>query len=162
MNIDEKILNHPFFIGMNSVHAATIAKGAEPMTFETGDIVFREGEPANRFYLIESGRVLLESGTNGKKKVPVQQLRGGDVLGWSWLFPPFSWHFQARALEPTRVLACNGGQLLVACEENHEFGYELMRRIAHLVIQRLQATRRAGLKLNVSDEAARTEHVWDK
>src|SRR6202007_284346 len=104
-------------------------------------ILFREGEPANRLYLIQSGRVALESEKQTEGDNTFHIVQPGEVIGWSWLFPPFSWHFQARALEPTKVIALDGGHLLVACEENHDFGYEFMRRIAQLVIKRLQTSR---------------------
>jgi CRP/FNR family transcriptional regulator, cyclic AMP receptor protein len=64
------------------------------------------------------------------------------MLGWSWLFPPFAWHFRARAREPTNVIVFNGAHLLVAAERNRDFGYELMKRVAQVVIRRLQAARR--------------------
>jgi CRP/FNR family cyclic AMP-dependent transcriptional regulator len=73
----------------------------------------------------------------------------GDVLGWSWLFPPFVWHFQARAVEPTTLLVLNGAGLLVSAERDHDFGYELMKRVAQVVIRRLQATRKQLLEQQV-------------
>src|SRR5205085_11786434 len=107
-----------------------IAESAKEVEFQPNDIIFREGDPANCLYLTQSGNVVLESRTGPKKIVPIQELQGGDALGWSWLFPPFAWHFQARALTPPRTIACDGGRLLVTCEEDHDFGYELMRRVA--------------------------------
>jgi CRP/FNR family cyclic AMP-dependent transcriptional regulator len=64
------------------------------------------------------------------------------MLGWSWLFPPFAWHFRARALEPTNAIVLNGAHLLIAAERKRDFGYELMKRVAQVVIHRLQATRK--------------------
>jgi hypothetical protein len=64
------------------------------------------------------------------------------VLGWSWLFPPFAWHFHARATQPTEVICCDGGHLLVQSEEHPAFGYDVMRRITQVLIQRLNATRK--------------------
>jgi CRP-like cAMP-binding protein len=72
----------------------------------------------------------------------VQELGDGDVLGWSWLFPPYVWHFQARALEPTEAVMIDGGHLLTAAERDPKFGYNLMKRVSRVVIQRLQATRK--------------------
>lgn len=116
-------------------------RGAVEREFAPDEILFREGEPANAFYLIESGAVTIESRTpNGR--IEIQVVSGGDVLGWSWLFPPFAWHFQARAIQPTRALCCDGGHLLVTAEENPQFGYDLMRRVSQVVIQRLHAARR--------------------
>jgi CRP/FNR family transcriptional regulator, cyclic AMP receptor protein len=134
--IENLITNHPFALGMKPEHVAELARGAEEREFETGDILFRVGEPADRLFLIVSGSVELANGRDGK--CAGDALRAGDVLGWSWLFPPFSWHFTARAAAPTRVIVCNGGHLLVTAEENAAFGYELMKRVAHVVIRRME------------------------
>lgn len=136
--IEEVISRHPFLIGMRPADVSVIAAGAEALEFKPGEVIFREGEPASRLYLIQSGRVLLEA-RKGSKSEALQQLQAGDVLGWSWLFPPFAWHFSATAQAPTRVIACNGGHLLVVCEENPSFGYELMKRVAQVMIERVEA-----------------------
>jgi CRP/FNR family transcriptional regulator, cyclic AMP receptor protein len=134
-----RTLQHPFLAGMDERHQTTLLYGAKQRQFEPGEILFREGEPANTLYLIESGIVALEAGSSGNV---IQTVSGGEVLGWSWLFPPFAWHFQARAIEPVRAICCDGGHILVQAEEDPVFGYVIMRRISQLVIQRLQATRR--------------------
>lgn len=137
-NLEETIGKHPFLIGMDAQDVGVIANGAEELEFAAGDVIFREGDPANRLYLIQSGRVALEK-RQGRRNKKLQELQSGDVLGWSWLFPPFAWHLSARAEAPTRVIACNGGHLLVACEENPVFGYELMKRVAQIMIHRVEA-----------------------
>lgn len=134
--------NHLFLRGLSQRHVQTLLVGAAVMEFEPGEIIFREGEPANQFYLIESGEVELQSRSAGCGTVRVQTLGEGEALGWSWLFPPFAWHFQARALEPTHVICCDGAHLLVEAEEDHVFGYELMKRVSQIIIHRLQATRK--------------------
>ncbi len=132
---------HPFLSGMDERHVQAFLHGAKEQHFEAGEIIIREGEPANSFYLIESGTVVLESTSAGRGMVHVETLHAGDVLGWSWLFPPFAWHFQARAIEPTHALRCDGAHLLVKAEEHPAFGYDLMKRISQIVIHRLQTTR---------------------
>jgi CRP/FNR family cyclic AMP-dependent transcriptional regulator len=133
---------HPFLVDMERRHLDILLHGAQEQQFEPDEIIFREGEPANRFYLINWGEVALETKCPGDGMVHIQTLHGGDVLGWSWLFPPFAWSFQARALKGTRVLACDGAHLLVMSEENDEFGHALMKRVARVAIQRLQGVRR--------------------
>jgi CRP-like cAMP-binding protein len=135
------IANHPFFTGFDSKHLAALSKGAKEIRFGTGELIFRQGDAAYQFYLIQDGKIAVESHQGEEGDVAVQTLDGGDVLGWSWLFPPFQWHFQARALQPTRAIFLDGAHLLVTCEENPEFGYELLKRVAQVVIKRLQATR---------------------
>lgn len=135
-------LAHPFFAGLSPEQTELLLRGAREQKFAPGEIILREGEPASRFYLIQSGRVALESLGEQQDIIPIHEVCGGDVLGWSWLFPPYAWHFQARTLEPTIALVCDGADILVACEENHHVGHELMKRIAQLLIRRLHSTRR--------------------
>jgi hypothetical protein len=104
--------------------------------------LFREGDPANCFYLIELGRVSLQSPRKDEEPVAVQIIGPGDVLGWSWLFPPYYWHFDARALEPTTSIFFYGTRLREHCERDHAFGYEIMKRVAQVIIHRLLAARR--------------------
>ena len=139
--IDESIRKYAFFDGMQPEHLARLAEGAKVSQFKAGEMLFREGELASQFYLIESGRILLEAHERAGGTTPVLTLAAGDVLGWSWLFPPFVWHFQAHAVEPSKVIVLNGAHLLVNAERDHDFGYELMKRVAQVVIRRLQATR---------------------
>ena len=143
--IEKRISEHPFFRSMAPAHLGLVTKSATEAKFETNQIIFHEKEPADRFFLIESGRVALGWHTLEGKMVLVQTLGPGEVIGWSWLFPPFIWHFQARATEPTSTVVLDGGHLLVAAEENPQFGYDLMRRIAQMVITRLQASRRSRI-----------------
>lgn len=139
------LAKHPFLAGMDDAQVETLLKGSIEQEFAAGEIIFREGEPANRFYLIESGEVALEfksaSGKTGD--FPIQTLAAGDAMGWSWLFPPFAWHFSARAIRPTRVISCDGGHLLVTAEEDPAFGYALMKRVSQIVIERLQRCRKS-------------------
>ena len=148
-NLDERIRRHPFFRDMKSEHLAILTGHARETTFETGEVLFLEGEPADRFFLIESGCVGLEAHEPADGTVLVQELGPGEVLGWSWLFPPFTWHFQARVLKPARAIVLSGARLLIAAERDHEFGYQLMKRVAQVVIHRLQATRRQLLAFPV-------------
>jgi len=142
--LHQRIVEHSFISSMLPEHQAVLVECAQEMKFDTDQILFREGQPANQLFLIERGRIQLESHRLGKASspfTPVQVLGEGEVLGWSWLFPPFTWHLQARALEPTSVIVLNGGHLLATAERDTQFGYCLMKRVARVVIQRLQATR---------------------
>ena len=147
--IHESIRKYSFFDGMRPEHLAVLAEGAKEAQFNAGDVLFREGEPANKFYLLESGKILLEAHEPAGGTAPVKTLEAGDVLGWSWLFPPFRWHFQARAVEPSSVIVLSGANLLVSAERDHDFGYELMKRVAQVVIRRLQDTRKQLLQQQI-------------
>ncbi len=145
----EAITKFAFFDGMQPAHLAVLSEGAKAVQFKAGDELFRETDPAGQFYLIESGKIALEAHEPANRTTLVQTLGAGDVLGWSWLFPPFIWHFQARAIEPTTMIALNGAHLLVSAERDHDFGYELMKRVAQVVIHRLQATRKQLLEQQI-------------
>lgn len=139
------IADHPFLTSFSHEHVCSILEHAVETQFEPGEVIFKENDPANRFFLIEYGKVALETHLPHDGDIVVETLTGGDVLGWSWLFPPFVWHFQARALEATNVLVLDGAHLLVLCEKDRDLGYELTKRMAQVVIHRLQATRRQWL-----------------
>ena len=145
--VDNKLTNHPFLKGMKPEHLAILARHAREAEFIADQVIFHQNEYASQFYLILEGRVAVESYVARADNIPLQIVTAGDVLGWSWLFPPFVWHFQARALEPTTAIFVEGASLLVACEQNPSFGYEVMQRIAQVVIQRLEATQKRLLEI---------------
>jgi CRP/FNR family cyclic AMP-dependent transcriptional regulator len=135
------IAEHPFFKTMRPDHLALISKNAQAVKFKPEDILFREGESANRLFLIQSGRVDLEWRAESGCGVAAKNVGPGEVLGWSWLFPPFLWHFTAEALEPTHAIVLDGKHLLAACDKNPEFGYALMKRIAQILIHQMESAR---------------------
>ena len=136
------IAQQPFFKGLNTKQLQLLAASALEMKFETGSTIFEEGSPANRFYLILTGRVVLSSEMEDRNVIPIQTLGPGDDLGWSWLFPPYSLHFKARASEPTTTIFFYGTRLREQCEQDHELGYQIMKRIAEVATQSLRATQR--------------------
>lgn len=139
--VEDVIAGHPFLRGLKQAHLHLLAESAMRVHHRAGEIIFHEGEPANRFYLIEQGRVLLESPRREQLPVTLQVIGSGDVLGWSWLFPPYYWHFDARTVEPTTAIFFYGTRLREQCEQDHDFGYEMMKRMAQVLVQRLQVAR---------------------
>jgi CRP/FNR family cyclic AMP-dependent transcriptional regulator len=136
------VAGHPFLKGLGRQHLAILAERAMAVEFKKGELIFREGDPANRFYLIRQGRVELETEIKDRGRMLIQTIGPGDVLGWSWLFPPYYWHFDARAVSPVKAIFFYGTLLRQRCEEDHHLGYELMKRVAEVVIKRLQAARK--------------------
>jgi CRP/FNR family cyclic AMP-dependent transcriptional regulator len=132
---------HPFLRGLSPEQLDVLAAQAKEVAFSPGQIILRESKTAYEFYLILTGTLSIESHLGSREEIPLLLVRGGEVLGWSWLFPPFATHFQATAVECTKAIFLDGAGLLVACEKNHELGYELMKRIAHVIMQRLQAVK---------------------
>ena len=140
--LEPTIERHPFFRKIKRDYIAVIASGAFEMEFKSGEFLIHEEEPANRFYLIEKGKIAVEAYEHGPISVEVEELGPGDVLGWSWFFPPFTWHLRARAIEPTKVIVINAAHLLTTAEKDQAFGYEIMKRVAQIIIHRLQALSR--------------------
>jgi len=133
---------HPFMEGLAAEQLARLADCAMRVTFEPGELIFQEGELANRFYLILDGAVALQIHASDSGVSLITTLGRGDVLGWSWLFPPYTWHFDAVAVESTQAVFFYGTWLRQMGEEHQELGYELMKRMAQVLIHRLQAARR--------------------
>lgn len=138
---EEDWRSHPFVRGMEPAALAILATCAMPTSFKAAQLIFREGEIANRFYLLLQGRVQLEAEATERPAVPVDRLGAGDVLGWSWLFPPYMWNFTARTIEPVRAIFFYGTWLRERSETDPVLGYALMQRTAGVLMQRLQATR---------------------
>jgi CRP/FNR family cyclic AMP-dependent transcriptional regulator len=135
------IAEHRLFRDLAPRYLALLAEVAMFKQFTPGEVIFREGDPANRFYLILDGEVALESAPRERAPVVLQTIGRDDVLGWSWLFPPYYWHFDARAITPTKAIFFYGTWLRDSCERDHDFGYEMMKRMSAIIIERLQATR---------------------
>jgi CRP-like cAMP-binding protein len=133
----------PFLKGLSEKQLDLLFDNAMSAEFPAGKSIFREGQLANRFFLILEGEVALESSANEEYGDPdlIQTLGAGDVLGWSWLFPPYLWHYDARAVKPTKAIFIYGTRVREICENDHDLGYELMKRTAEVVIGQLQATR---------------------
>jgi CRP-like cAMP-binding protein len=134
------IAKQPFFNGLSAHHLQLLADSAMETQFKPGERIFRHGDPANRFYLILEGKVIIESEVKERGMIPIRTLGPGDDLGWAWLFSPYYMHFSARAINPTRAIFFYGTRLREQCEVNHELGYQLMKRIAEVVVQNLNAT----------------------
>ncbi len=132
---------HAFFQGLKPDYIELLIECAANVRFDAGDLIFCQGEEANQFYLIRHGRVAVEISIPGGKAIALKTLTDNDVLGWSWLFPPYQWQFDARAQELTRAIALDGGCLRRKCDSDPELGYELMKRFSFMMLETLQATR---------------------
>lgn len=139
--LETRVELHPFLVGLPPHHLRCLADCAMAKEFAAGDYLFREGEFANRFYLIEEGEVVLESLKAEDERVVVESVGPGKLVGWSWLFPPYVWHFDARATRPTRAIFFYGTILREYCEREPSLGYELFKRMSVVMIERLQNAR---------------------
>jgi CRP-like cAMP-binding protein len=127
-----------FFRGIGRAHLEQIARYSKRSHFEPGQVIFRQGDVANSFYVIRQGRALIECRAGGRT-VPVQEIGPGEPLGFSWFFDPENRHFSARAIEPVEAIFFYGSLLREECEIDHELGYELMQRTSEVMLQRLEA-----------------------
>lgn len=129
------------FEGFTPAHLELIAGCGRNASFRDGELLLREGEEANVFYAIRDGDIALEIKPPERPPVILETVHAGDVLGWSWLFEPYRVRFDARAMGTVHAIAFDGACLRGKCDEDHDFGYEMMRRFAQIVIGRLQSTR---------------------
>jgi len=139
--IDELLDEHPFFAGMEDGPRKFIAGCGRNEVFHAGDYLFREGDPADRFFLIRHGSVALELHVPGREPLVVDTLQSGEIAGWSWLLPPHKWANDARATTLVRAISLDGTCLRGKCEEDHSVGYEVFKRFIPVIAGRLSAVR---------------------
>lgn len=139
---------HPFAEGLSEEHLDFLSGISEDRICARGDYLCRDGKPADAFYLLREGRVALEVHVVRRTGLRIETIHPGDVLGWSWMMPPYRWRLDARALEPVRAVAIDAAALRRRCDADHELGYQVLRRMAHLIGHRLQRTRAHLLELH--------------
>ena len=139
--LDRVVLESRVFAGLDDAFAEQLAGCSQTAGFKAGQTLFKEGEPADIFYVLRRGRVALELYVPGRGGLTVETIEPGSVVGWSWLFAPHVWHFDARAVSPVRAVAVDGACIRGKCEADPALGYELMQRFSAILLERLNATR---------------------
>ena len=139
--LERIVAEHPFFSELDQPYVELLAGCASNVRFAADSYVAREGAEASQFYLIRHGKIALEVASPARGRLTIETLGEGGILGWSWLIPPYNWSFDARAVELTRAIALDGKCLRAKCEENHDLGYELLKRFASVLEKHLEATR---------------------
>jgi CRP/FNR family cyclic AMP-dependent transcriptional regulator len=132
---------HPFLDGLTSDQLTQLSAWAHRSQFHAGARIFSEGGRADKFWLIRDGHVTLDAQVPGRGQVVIETLGSGTVLGWSWLFPPYRWHFGATAVEPTLTVEFDAVGIRRLSQADPVLGYELTSRFTRILIDRLQATR---------------------
>lgn len=140
-DLKRRLAHHPFLKGMECHHIDILAHSALPAHFEQGQVIFRAGESANGFYLLESGSVALQGSVSEGDPITTDIVYAGEALGWSWLFPPYLWHFDARALEPIDAICLSGIALRQHRDEDLTLSHELFKRTCEVMVKRLQHAR---------------------
>jgi len=139
--LEPLLRHHDFLEGLDPAQLEVLTGCASNVRFAAGEALAAEGDPAGRFFLIRDGKVALDIGAPGRGPITVQTVGPGGVVGFSWLFPPHQWQFDARAVEPVRAIALDGVCLRGKCDQDPRLGFDLMRRFARVAVSRLQATR---------------------
>ena len=141
MTLEPLLRDHPFLKDLEGEYLALLAGCAMNVRFTAGSFLFREGDPADRCFLIREGKMALEIAAPGRGAIIVQTLAAGDVAGFSWLLEPHQWQFDGRVIEPVHAIALDGSCLRRKCADDPRLGFELTQLFARLAIRRLQATR---------------------
>ncbi len=138
--------SHPFVQGLSDHHRMRLASGVKPFKLVAGEYLAREGEPAHAFYLVQKGQVAIGTHLSEPGALPIETVGPGDVVGWSWLLPPFRWQFDARASGDVQGLAFDGAWLREQCEQDYALGYHLLKQLFMTVSRRLIASRQSELQ----------------
>lgn len=138
---DDYLAAHAFFAGLNQDFLQILSEFAVEKKIKKGEVLFQQGKPADKFYLVREGKVSVQVPALVGPALELQVLGENQILGWSWLIPPYRWNFMARALEDSVVLEFDGAAILARCERDSNFGYELFKRFTELMSQRLNAAR---------------------
>ncbi len=133
--------NHPFYAGMKKESIKLISGMSEKMSFKPGERILKEGQEAGHFYLIIEGKVSIGLRVPGEGEIIFETIGEGEIIGWSWLIAPHIWRFNATAVDPTEVIAVDAHNLVELCEKDHELGYQLLKKMVHVIGDRLTATR---------------------
>ena len=141
-DLEAVLAEHPFFEGLKHEYLQLLVGCASNVRFESGSYLSREGDDADRFFLLRHGKVAVQIHGGHLGAITIQTAEPGEVLGWSWLVAPHRWSFDVLALDLVRAVALDGKCLRGKCEENHDLGYELLKRFAAVMVDRLDATRR--------------------
>ena len=140
-DIIKYLQSHTIFSDLEPAHIEVLADYAEEKAFSAQQLLFNQEETAEHFYILIDGAIEVEVPAIAGPNLVVQLLGADDVLGWSWLIPPYKWTFEAKARADSKVLVFDGKNLLQHCEKDHHFGYSLMKRFAGLMSERLHAAR---------------------
>ncbi len=140
-SIEDYLGNHAFFKGLGDSSIKFLAECASERSLQEGEVLFKQGNKADKFYLLRDGRIAIQVPALMGPALEIQSLGKDKVLGWSWMIAPYRWHFLARALEDSIVLEFDGSAILERCENDPRFGYELLKRFAALMSERLDAAR---------------------
>ena len=141
-SLDHALREHAFVRDLDEKHVNSLIACATDERFREGEYLWRQGDLADVFYLIRDGEVSLGIAVPNKGSIHIETVASGEVLGWSWMFPPYRWHFDARVTKPVRAFALDARCLRQKCQTDTQLHYELLIRLMPVIGDRLDATRR--------------------
>jgi CRP-like cAMP-binding protein len=153
-SLEPLLREHRFLRELSDDHVRFMAGCARNVRYAAGELLFRESDPADALLLLRSGGVVLEVDVPGRGVVRLESAGEGEMLGWSWLFPPYRHQLDARALEPVRALAFDAACLRKKMAENHDFGYALAIELLAQAHKRLGGLRLLRLDLYRTEAGA--------
>ena len=140
-SIEEYLSSHAFFSKIDGDFLQFLSDCVTERHLKKGEVLFQQGKRADKFYLLRNGQISIQVPALVGPTLDIQTLDGDKILGWSWLIPPYLWSFQARAQEDSDLLEFDGSAILARCEQDPKFGYDLFKRFAALMSERLDAAR---------------------
>ncbi len=146
-NLERILSEHPFFSGLDDEFCKLAAGCAKNVRFAAGQFISHEGERADQFFLVRQGRVALQVSAPGRGASTFLTLGPGEVFGVNWLVSPYLWTYDVKALEVTRAVSMDGTCLRNKCEANHSLGFDVMKRLLPVLIERLHTARLQMLDL---------------
>ena len=146
-SVADLLTDHPFFAGLDEDLVRQLGQCSRNVHVSAGSYLFREGEDADQFFVVRSGRVALDVHVPGRITQIVSTVEAGEVVGWSWFVPPYRWFFDARAVTEVSAVSVDASCVRERCEADPALGFLLMQRVAQVMYQRLQATRLQMLDL---------------
>ena len=154
-----RISAHPFFAALTDDQRAALAEDGAAVTFTAGERLFDEGGIADRFWLIEDGSIALDMRVPGRGDQIIETMGAGSVLGWSWLHPPYRWHFGAAARVDTTAIEFEAPSVRRRCDADPAFGYAALGLFTPVITERLQATRLRLLDLYATPAQVRQREI---
>ena len=139
--IDDYLSTHAFFSGLSEGYVKLLSEFATEKHVDKGIVLFQQGRSADKFYLVRKGQVSVQVPALVGPPLELQLLGENQMLGWSWLIPPYRWNFLARAVEDSELIEFDGAAILARCEEDPKFGYELFKRFTALMSERIDSAR---------------------
>jgi len=146
---------HPFLHGMPRNHLAVLAQAASDVIFPAGHRFFEDGGHATRFWLVQSGHVTVDVHVPGQGRVAIDTIGMGELIGWSWLFPPYMWAFGAVAASPVEAFEFDAQTVRTSCASDPALGYEVTRRVAEVLTRRLKSTRSRLISVSIQPVGTR-------